>query len=112
MTLKLRCAMNRLSSLAMLMIVATAAMAAAPASDPTPPDRQRDFRFTYHSEISVPSGANHVEAWIPLPREDEFQRVTSLEVELPFIMRSSNRITTATASSISMPRRRSPRRFR
>ena len=28
-------------------------------------------------------GSNHVEAWIPLPREDQFQRITSLEVNTP-----------------------------
>jgi transglutaminase-like putative cysteine protease len=83
MILKLRRVMIALSFFAMLMIIATTAMAAAPAGDPTPPIRQRDFRFTYHSEIAIPSGANHLEAWIPLPREDAFQRVTSLEVDTP-----------------------------
>jgi transglutaminase-like putative cysteine protease len=59
------------------------------ASDATPPDRQRDFRFTYHSEISlaeiggIAPMAKHVEAWIPLPREDAFQHVTALEVDTP-----------------------------
>jgi transglutaminase-like putative cysteine protease len=83
MTLKLRRAAIAVLSFAMLAVIATAATAAAPASDPTPPDRQRDFRFTYHSEIAIPPGADHVEAWIPLPREDQFQRVTGLEVETP-----------------------------
>src|SRR5580704_16366994 len=68
-----------LISFAILVLTGTALAA----SDPTPPDRQRDFRFTYHSEIAVPSGANHLEAWIPLPREDAFQRITSLEVNTP-----------------------------
>jgi transglutaminase-like putative cysteine protease len=68
------------TTLAMLTLFATVAVAA---SDATPPDRQRDFRFTYHSEIAIASGANHVEAWIPLPREDQFQHVTGLTVDTP-----------------------------
>jgi len=56
----------------------------AAASDATPPDRQRDFRFSYHSEIgSIDPSAHHVEAWIPLPREDQFQHVTGLAVDTP-----------------------------
>ncbi len=82
MTLKLRRATIAILSFAMLAVIATVA-AAAPTSDATPPDRQRDFRFTYHSEIAIPAGANHVEAWIPLPREDQFQRITSLNVDTP-----------------------------
>ena len=53
------------------------------ASAAMPPDRQRDFEFTYHSEISIAPTSKHVEAWIPLPREDQFQRVTDLAVDTP-----------------------------
>jgi transglutaminase-like putative cysteine protease len=54
------------------------------ASDTTPPDTQRDFRFTYQSEIAgIAPTANHLEAWIPLPREDQFQRVSGLQVDTP-----------------------------
>ncbi len=67
-------------SLAMLTLAATLAYAA---SDPTAPDRQRNFRFTYHSDIAIDPAAQHVEAWIPLPRADAFQRVSGLEVETP-----------------------------
>ena len=69
-----------LVSFAMFVLLATAVAA----SDATPPDRQRDFRFTYQSEISgFAPAANHVEAWIPLPREDQFQHVTGLTVDTP-----------------------------
>jgi transglutaminase-like putative cysteine protease len=64
--------------MAMFSSIATAA------SDPTPPDTQRHFRFTYQSEISgIDPKAHRVEAWIPLPREDQFQSVTNLEVDTP-----------------------------
>ncbi len=79
---ELRRVMIAVSSFAMLAVI-TSVAAAAPASDATPPDRQRDFRFTYHSEIAIPSGASHFEAWVPLPREDRFQHVTGLEVDTP-----------------------------
>lgn len=70
--------------LALLALWFSLATTARAASDPTPPDRQRDFHFTYHSEIGgfAPT-ANHFEAWIPLPREDQFQHVTALEVDTP-----------------------------
>ena len=62
----------------------TLAATAVVAGDPAPPDRHRDFRFIYHSEITgLAPTANHVEAWIPLPREDQFQHVSGLEVDTP-----------------------------
>lgn len=83
--LELRLGKVAVVSFAMLALLATAAAA----SDATPPDRQRDFRFTYHSEITlaeITGGApvaSRVEAWIPLPREDRFQHVIGLEVDTP-----------------------------
>ena len=65
------------------MMFASVATVAHAASDITPPDRQRDFSFTYHPDIAIAPTAKHLEAWIPLPREDQFQRVTSLAVETP-----------------------------
>jgi len=51
-----------------VMLLSSIAIAA---SDTTPPDTQGHFRFTYHSEIGgIDPKANHIEAWIPLPRED------------------------------------------
>jgi transglutaminase-like putative cysteine protease len=62
----------------------TLAATAAVAGEPAPPDRHRDFHFTYHSEITgLAPTADHAEAWIPLPREDQFQRVSGLEVDTP-----------------------------
>jgi len=80
MTQEVRRTEIALISLAMLVLLATTVFAA---NDSTPPDRQRDFRFTYHSEIAVAPGSQHFEAWIPLPREDQFQHIAGLEVENP-----------------------------
>src|ERR1039458_3313837 len=78
--LELRLGKAAVISFAMLALLATAVAA----SDATPPDRQRDFRFTYHSQITgLGPAAGHLEAWIPLPREDRFQHVTGLEVDTP-----------------------------
>jgi transglutaminase-like putative cysteine protease len=51
------------------------------AGEMTPPDRQRDFSFTYHSEMVLAPTAKHVEAWIPLPREDQFQHISGLVID-------------------------------
>ena len=49
-----------------------------------PPDRVRSFNFTYHSDIPVSNpAAKKFEAWIPLPRDDAFQRVRDLKIETP-----------------------------
>jgi transglutaminase-like putative cysteine protease len=53
-----------------------------PAGAPT--SKLRQFRFTYHADIPITnSSARKVEAWIPLPRVDPFQKVTDLEVDTP-----------------------------
>ena len=49
-----------------------------------PPDRIRNFKFTYHAEIPISNtAAKKFEAWIPLPREDAFQQVRDLHIETP-----------------------------
>jgi hypothetical protein len=64
-----------------MMLISSIAVAA---SDTTPPDTQRRLRFTYHSDIDkIDPTAHRVEAWIPLPREDQFQTVSNLEVDTP-----------------------------
>jgi transglutaminase-like putative cysteine protease len=48
------------------------------------PAKVREVDFTYHTEITgINPAANHVEAWIPLPREDRFQQVSGLSVSSP-----------------------------
>ncbi len=77
---KIRLGEIALISLATLALLSSAVHAA---TDATQPDRQRDFRFTYRTEIAIAPGSNHVAAWIPLPREDQFQRISGLEIDTP-----------------------------
>ena len=42
------------------------------------------FNFTYHADIPISNpSAKKVEAWIPLPREDAFQRVRNVKIDTP-----------------------------
>jgi transglutaminase-like putative cysteine protease len=48
------------------------------------PAKVRQFDFTYRTEITgISPTAHHVEAWIPLPREDRFQQVSGLTIDSP-----------------------------
>ncbi len=48
------------------------------------PSTERKVTFVYHTEITVNNQkANHVEAWIPLPRQDRFQRVSAVAIDSP-----------------------------
>jgi transglutaminase-like putative cysteine protease len=70
--------------IAVFMIVLCANAIAFAASDPTTPDLRRDFHFTYRTDISgYAASANDLEAWIPLPREDRFQRIRNLAIDTP-----------------------------
>jgi len=58
---------------------AKAQMQAAPE-----PAKLRKVEFTYHTEFTgIDPKAHHVEAWIPLPREDRFQEVSGLRLDSP-----------------------------
>lgn len=49
-----------------------------------PPSKLRELRFTYHADIPVTKpSARKVEAWIPLPRVDAFQKVTDVHIDTP-----------------------------
>ena len=44
----------------------------------------RSFNFTYRADIPISNpSAKKVEAWIPLPREDAFQRVRNVKIDTP-----------------------------
>ena len=53
--------------------------APAGAEDAAPPTRK--FAFTYQVKVPAPAaGAKHLDVWIPLPLEDELQKVEGLQV--------------------------------
>jgi len=44
----------------------------------------REINFTYHTDLTgISPSAHHVEAWIPLPREDGFQQVSLVKLSSP-----------------------------
>src|ERR1700722_11506956 len=48
------------------------------------PAKVREVDFTYHTELTgIDPKAHRVEAWIPLPREDQFQQVSGLSLDSP-----------------------------
>jgi hypothetical protein len=48
------------------------------------PDRVRSIQFEYRTDIPVTdSQAHKLEVWIPLPREDRWQRVEALSIDTP-----------------------------
>jgi hypothetical protein len=48
------------------------------------PAKVREVDFTYHTDlIGINSKAHHIEAWIPLPREDRFQQVSEIRLNSP-----------------------------
>jgi transglutaminase-like putative cysteine protease len=72
------------------------ARAESPAKSSAPPDRLRNFTFSYHADITVSNpAAKKFEAWIPLPRDDPFQQIRDLQIETPvhfeIVDQSSNR---------------------
>jgi transglutaminase-like putative cysteine protease len=61
---------------------ALAAASLARAEDPAPaPRTSRTFRFEYRVTLPAPEGTKHLDAWIPLPVEDDHQKVADLSVE-------------------------------
>ncbi|HEY2106054.1 MAG TPA: transglutaminase domain-containing protein [Candidatus Binataceae bacterium] len=54
------------------------------AQSSAPPPTVREVQFIYHTDLTgIDPKAHHVEAWIPLPREDRFQRVSALSIDSP-----------------------------
>ena len=45
------------------------------------PSAVRNVSFTYSVEIAPNASGQHIEVWIPLPRNDAFQRIGSLSIE-------------------------------
>ena len=68
----------RVGSVASLALLASVT---AVSGEETPASKDRTFTFTYRLKFPVPEGAKRVDAWVPLPIEDEHQKVTDLKVE-------------------------------
>ena len=65
-------------------LLATQTAAVSSAEDTSPPSRERKVRFTYQTEIGpIDPNARSVRIWIPLPREDAWQRVGKISVDSP-----------------------------
>src|SRR5438093_13475239 len=53
----------------------------ARADEPTRP-ASRTFEFTYSVKVPAPAaGTKHLDVWVPLPLEDDLQKVTDLKVD-------------------------------
>lgn len=52
-------------------------------TQPSAPAAVRNVTFIYHTEITGIRQGNQLEAWIPLPRQDQFQRIGALSIQSP-----------------------------
>jgi transglutaminase-like putative cysteine protease len=43
--------------------------------------RERDFGFEYHASVPGANPAHNFRMWIPIPHDDDYQRITHLEIE-------------------------------
>jgi transglutaminase-like putative cysteine protease len=60
-------------------------------SAPAPP-RQRAFHLEYKAIVkAIPPGAKHVELWVPVPHDDDYQKISNLQIDC----RYPYKITTA-----------------
>ncbi len=49
-----------------------------------PQPRTRSFRFEYKAIVKeIPSGARHVDLWVPVPHDDAYQRIKNLRIDSP-----------------------------
>ena len=68
----------------LLLTLSAGARAESPTKSSPSPDRVRSFNFAHHADIPVSNpAAKKFEAWIPLPRDDAFQRIRDLKIETP-----------------------------
>src|SRR5689334_5132426 len=75
---------SRLALAALPVVAAALALAPArraPAEEPAKP-AVRTFSFTYSVKVPAPAaGTKRLDVWIPLPLEDDLQKVTDLKVD-------------------------------
>ena len=54
------------------------------AAQSSAPPTVREVEFIYHTDLTgIDPKAHRVEAWIPLPRQDQFQRISALSIDSP-----------------------------
>jgi transglutaminase-like putative cysteine protease len=70
-------ASGAVSALVLAMVLSTTA---ARAEDPKPP-ATRTFSYEYVAKVPAPEGAKRLDVWVPLPIEDELQKVADLKIE-------------------------------
>jgi transglutaminase-like putative cysteine protease len=70
-------------------VVATAILAAVAAADaPRPDSGAREWEITYRATITdIPAEARSFRIWLPLPRDDQRQTISSIEVDAPLVHR-------------------------
>ena len=72
------------ATLAAMAASTAAAVRSAHAGDSAPPSHWRDVHFEYRAQLGPFSpDAHRIEAWIPLPRDDQWQKVSRLSVDTP-----------------------------
>jgi transglutaminase-like putative cysteine protease len=72
------------AALAMLLLSVDLLTAKAETHSESQPSKVREVDFTYHTDLTgIDPKAHHVEAWIPLPREDRFQSVSEIRLDSP-----------------------------
>ena len=68
-------------SLILAMIVLSGSTPQASAALP----RERKFEFEYKATVKdIPSGAQKVDLWIPVPHDSAFQSITDLQIDSPY----------------------------
>jgi transglutaminase-like putative cysteine protease len=80
-TMKIRASMILRSAFCAALTMTSLIVVPAEAATP----RERSFQFEYSATIKdIPVGAHKVDLWIPIPHDNQFQRITDLKVESPY----------------------------
>jgi transglutaminase-like putative cysteine protease len=76
--------LNLLSATVIVLALVSVETLSLGAGAESTPSKVREVEFTYHTDIGgIDPKANKIEAWIPLPRDDRFQKVGELVIDSP-----------------------------
>ena len=68
---------------ALLSISILAFAAATYATQPQP--RSRNFHLEYKAIVNqIPAGADHIDLWLPVPHDDDYQQIRNLRIDSPY----------------------------